>query len=371
MPTEKVDHQSEPGTDYNVPDSSKKKKKKDKVKEEKKKKALERESLRNQWKKGASKKKNVWRDAAEENLDYVDSPTIPGEKKLLSNQLAKEYNPVVMEKKIMHDSNKTRHDIGREDFVKEVWNWKNEYGETILNQLWWLGVSLDRSRECFTMDEQRLKAVIKAFVRIYKDGLIYRGHWLVIWDSLLQTTISGIEVDYIDIEGRTPLEVPGYTTPVEFGVLTLLAYPLKGGLGEIEVVTTRMKTMFGDTCIVVHPEDERYTNLHGKYAIHPFNGRRFPTVCDGILADQTFGTGAVKITPDHDLDDLWVAREEILQEVCLVETKVTSTRRGDRIMFRVWHTGQLPSKARRFSGEQGKVEFQHFQFGACTGVQAS
>ncbi|MCL7041637.1 hypothetical protein MKW94_005671 [Papaver nudicaule] len=371
MPTEKVDHQSEPGTNYNVTDSSKKKKKKDKVKEEKKKKALEWESLRTQWKKGASKKKNVRRDAAEENIDYVDSPTIPGEKKLLSNQCVKKYNPVVMEKKIMHNSNKTRHDIGREDFVKEVWDWKNEYGETILNQLRWLGVSRDRSRECFTMEEQRSKAVIKAFVRLYKDGLIYRGHWPVIWDSLLQIVISSIEVDYIAIEGRTPLEVPGYTTPVEFGVLTLLAYPLKGDLGEIEVATTRMETLFGDTCIVVHHENGRYTDLHGKYAFYPFNGRRFPTVCDGLLAVQTFGTGDVKITPDHDLDDLWVAREEILQEVCIVETKVTSTRRGDRIMYRVGRAGQLPSKAKWYNKEQGEAEFPHLQFSASQEFQLS
>ncbi|MCL7046507.1 hypothetical protein MKW94_009913 [Papaver nudicaule] len=220
---------------------------------------------------------------------------------------------VVVEKKIMRDSKRTRHDIGRENFVKEVWKWKNDHGSTILNQERRLGVSLDWSRECFTMDEQRSKAVTEAFVRLYEDRLIYRDHRLVNWDCVLRTAISDIEVDHKDIKERTLLKVPGYDTPVEFGVLTSFAYPLEGDLGEIVVATTRVETMLGDTGIAVHPEDKRYTHLHGKYAIHPFNGRRLPIVCDGILVDPKFGTGAVKITPAHDPNDFDVGKRHNLE----------------------------------------------------------
>ncbi|KAM7491377.1 hypothetical protein LguiA_034298 [Lonicera macranthoides] len=194
----------------------------------------------------------------------------------------------------------------------KVWNWKNEYGGTILKQLRCLGASLDRSRECFTMDEKRSKAVTEAFVRLYKDGLIYRDLRLVNWDCVLRTAISDIEVDYLDIKDRTLLKVPGYEKPVEFGVLISFAYPLEGGIGEIVVATTRIETMLGDTAIAIHPDDPRYKHLHGKFAIHPFNGRKLPIVCDGILVDPNFGSGAVKITPAHDPNDFEVGKRHNL-----------------------------------------------------------
>ncbi|PHT35694.1 Valine--tRNA ligase [Capsicum baccatum] len=178
---------------------------------------------------------------------------------------------VVVEKKIMRERNLTRHDIGRENFVAEVWNWKNEYGGTILKQLRRLGASLDWSRECFTMDEKRYKAVTEAFVRLSDEGLIYRASRMVHWDCVLRTAISDIEVEYTDIKERTLLNVPGYEEPVEFGLLTSFAYPLEGGLGETVVATTRIETMLGDTAIAIHPEDKRYSHLHGKFAVHPFN----------------------------------------------------------------------------------------------------
>ncbi|KAK9103448.1 hypothetical protein Sjap_020702 [Stephania japonica] len=215
---------------------------------------------------------------------------------------------VVVEKKLMRESKLTRHDVGREKFVSEVWNWKTEHGGTILNQERRLGASLDWSRECFTMDEKRSKAVTEAFVRLYREGLIYRDHRLVNWDCILKTAISDIEVDYKDIKERTLLKVPGYKDPVEFGVLTSFAYPLEEGLGEIVVATTRVETMLGDTAIAIHPEDPRYKHLHGKSAIHPFNGRRLPIVCDAVLVEPEFGTGAVKITPAHDPNDFEVGR---------------------------------------------------------------
>ncbi|KAJ4964063.1 hypothetical protein NE237_024002 [Protea cynaroides] len=220
---------------------------------------------------------------------------------------------VVVEKKIMREKKLTRHDIGREGFVSEVWKWKNQYGGTILNQLRRLGASLDWSRECFTMDEKRSKAVTEAFVRLHNEGLIYRDHRLVNWDCILRTAISDIEVDYKDIKERTLLKVPGYENPVEFGVLTSFAYPLEGGFGEIVVATTRVETMLGDTAIAIHPEDERYRALHGKFAVHPFGGRKLPIICDGILVDPTFGTGAVKITPAHDPNDFEVGKRHNLE----------------------------------------------------------
>ncbi|KAM7474595.1 hypothetical protein LguiB_021838 [Lonicera macranthoides] len=219
---------------------------------------------------------------------------------------------VVVEKKIAKERKLTRHDVGREAFVSEVWNWKNEYGGMILKQLRCLGASLDWSRECFTMDEKRSKAVTEAFVRLYKEGLIYRDLRLVNWDCVLRTAISDIEVDYLDIKDRTLLKVPGYEKPVEFGVLISFAYPLEGGIGEIVVATTRIETMLGDTAIAIHPDDPRYKHLHGKFAIHPFNGRKLPIVCDGILVDPNFGSGAVKITPAHDPNDFEVGKRHNL-----------------------------------------------------------
>ncbi|BFG19901.1 hypothetical protein CerSpe_061760 [Prunus speciosa] len=220
---------------------------------------------------------------------------------------------VVVEKKLMSEKNLTRHDIGREEFVAEVWEWKKKHGSTILQQLRRLGASLDWSRECFTMDQKRSNAVTEAFVRLHKQGLLYRDNRIVNWDCVLHTAISDIEVDYIDIEERTLLMVPGYEKPIEFGILTSFAYPLEEDLGEIVVATTRVETMLGDTAIAVHPNDERYRHLHGKHAIHPFNGRRIRIVCDEILVDPEFGTGAVKITPAHDANDFNVGKRHNLE----------------------------------------------------------
>ncbi|OIT30910.1 valine--trna ligase, mitochondrial 1 [Nicotiana attenuata] len=140
---------------------------------------------------------------------------------------------------------------------------------------------------------------------------------MVHWDCVLRTAISDIEVEYADIKEKTFLNVPGYEEPVEFGVLTSFAYPLEGGLGEIVVATTRIETMLGDTAIAIHPEDKRYSHLHGKFAIHPFNGRKLPIVCDEILVDMNFGTGAVKITPAHDPNDFEVGQRHKLEFISI------------------------------------------------------
>ncbi|XP_078181531.1 valyl-tRNA synthetase / valine-tRNA ligase (VALRS) [Carex rostrata] len=220
---------------------------------------------------------------------------------------------VVVEKKLMRERKLSRHDIGREEFVSEVWKWKNQYGGTILTQERRLGASLDWSRECFTMDEKRSIAVTEAFVRLHKEGLIYRDNRLVNWDCTLRTAISDIEVEYKEIKEETFLKVPGYSKPVQFGVIHSFAYQLEGGLGEIVVATTRIETMLGDVAIAIHSKDERYKHLHGKYAVHPFNGRRLPIICDDVLVDPSFGTGAVKITPAHDPNDFEVGKRHKLE----------------------------------------------------------
>ncbi|KAL1196003.1 Valine--tRNA ligase, mitochondrial 1 [Cardamine amara subsp. amara] len=221
---------------------------------------------------------------------------------------------VVVEKYIKSKRGLSRHDLGREEFIKEVWKWKNQSGGTIMLQQRRLGASLDWSRECFTMDEQRSKAVTEAFVRLYKEGLIYRDNRMVNWDCSLRSAISKDEVTYIEIKERTLLEVPGYKKPVEFGLLTSFAYLLEDGSGEIIVATTRVETMLGDTAIAVHPDDARYKHLHGKFAVHPFiNGRKLPIICDEELVDPNFGTGCVKITPAHDPNDFAVGKRHNLE----------------------------------------------------------
>ncbi|KAJ8513382.1 hypothetical protein OPV22_003816 [Ensete ventricosum] len=220
---------------------------------------------------------------------------------------------VAVEKKLMRENKVTRHDIGRQRFISQLWDWKNEHGGTILNQERRLGASPDWSREFFTMDEARSKAVTEAFVRLYKEGLIYRDQRIVNWDCTLQTTISDAEVDLLDISGETYRKIPDYDDEVQFGILISFAYPLEGDLGEIVVATTRVETMLGDTAIAVHSNDKRYTHLHGKRAVHPFNGRKLPVICDDNLVNFEYGTGAVKITPAHDPNEFLVGKHHHLE----------------------------------------------------------
>jgi valyl-tRNA synthetase len=190
----------------------------------------------------------------------------------------------------------SRHALGREGFVKRVWEWKEESGGTITRQLRRLGSSCDWSRERFTMDEGLSKAVLKVFVDLYKDGLIYRDKRLVNWDPKLHTAISDLEVEQKEIKGS----------------LWYFRYPVEGMEGRyIVVATTRPETMLGDTGIAVHPDDERYKDLIGKNAILPLVGRRIPIVADEH-ADPTTGSGAVKITPAHDFNDFEVGKRHNL-----------------------------------------------------------
>jgi valyl-tRNA synthetase len=211
----------------------------------------------------------------------------------------------VVEKRLYKEEGKTRHDLGREEFLKRVWEWKETYGGRITNQLRKLGVSVDWTRERFTMDDQCSKAVTEAFVQMFNDGIIYRSTRLVNWCPKLHTAISDIEVDYIDIEKPIRRAVPNHdpAKKYEFGTITSFAYEIIGQEGELVVATTRLETMLGDVAVAVHPEDPRYKHLHGAKLQHPFADRQLVVITDAELVDMEFGTGAVKITPAHDPND--------------------------------------------------------------------
>lgn len=219
----------------------------------------------------------------------------------------------VVEKMLWKDSKQTRHDLGREKFTDLVWEWKEDYHQRIKNQLKRLGASYDWNREAFTLDDERSNAVLEAFVTLHEDGTIYRASRLVNWCCALNTTLSNLEVESTEIEGRTLLKVPGYDEPVEFGVLTHFAYPVENSDEKLVVATTRPETLFGDTGIAVHPEDPRYKHLHGKFVVHPFLDRKIPIVTDAEAVDMEFGTGAVKITPAHDLNDYNTGKRQNLE----------------------------------------------------------
>ncbi|HSH15611.1 MAG TPA: class I tRNA ligase family protein, partial [Verrucomicrobiae bacterium] len=181
---------------------------------------------------------------------------------------------------------KTRHDLGREEFVKRVWQWKAESGGTITRQLRRMGASLDWSRERFTMDEGLSQAVTEVFVRLHEEGLIYRGKRLVNWDPVLHTAVSDLEV----------------VSEEEAGHLWHIRYPIAGTKEHLVVATTRPETMLGDTAVAVHPDDERYKKFIGKMVELPLTGRQIPVIADDYV-DREFGSGCVKITPAHDFND--------------------------------------------------------------------
>lgn len=225
---------------------------------------------------------------------------------------------VVVEKKIWREEKRTRHDLGRQEFINKIWSWKNEKGDRIYEQFRRLGSSVDWSRTFFTMDPSMTKAVTEAFVRMHEDGSIYRSSRLVNWSCALRSAISDIEVDKVEVAGRTFLSIPGYTDKVEFGVLVSFAYRVEGTAEEIVVATTRIETMLGDTAIAVHPNDARYKHLHGKFVVHPFTDRKLPIVVDDFV-EMEFGTGAVKITPAHDPNDYEVGKRHNLPFITILD----------------------------------------------------
>ena len=197
-----------------------------------------------------------------------------------------------------------RRELGREEFVRRVWAWKESSGGRIGAQLRRLGASLDFSRDCFTLDEARSRAVTEAFVRLHEDGLIYRGKRLVNWDPELQTALSDLEV----------------VSSEEDGHLWRLRYPLADGDGAVEVDTTRPETMLGDTGVAVHPEDARYRALVGRTVRLPLVGREIPIVADEAV-DPEFGTGCVKVTPAHDFTDHEIGRRHALEAINILTSR--------------------------------------------------
>jgi len=231
---------------------------------------------------------------------------------------------MVVERKLAEEGNASRREMGRDAFVAKVWEWKRESGDTILNQLKRLGASCDWSRDRFTMDEGLSKAVLKVFVQLYREGLIYRDKRLVNWDPHFETAISDLEVEQVEMNGnlwrfryqladgvtyRHPVAHDPDGTPTEWEERDYIV-----------VATTRPETYLGDTGVAVHADDPRYRDLIGKDVILPMVGRRIPIVADEH-ADPTKGTGAVKITPAHDFNDFQVGKRQNLRQVNVMDSK--------------------------------------------------
>ena len=200
----------------------------------------------------------------------------------------------------------SRHDLGRPDFVKKVWEWKEKSGNTITTQMRRLGDTVDWSREYFTMDDKRSKVVTETFVKLYEQGLIYRGKRLVNWDPVLQSAVSDLEVENEEKDGS----------------LWHIAYPLADGSGQLVVATTRPETMLGDVAVMVHPEDDRYKHLIGQTVTLPLVGRQIPIIADEYV-DKEFGTGVVKVTPAHDQNDYAVGQRHSLPMICVLTLTAT------------------------------------------------
>jgi valyl-tRNA synthetase len=226
-----------------------------------------------------------------------------------------------------------RRDLGRDKFIEKVWQWKKESGDTITRQLRRLGSSLDWSRERFTMDPGLSAAVQEVFIRLYREGLIYRGQRLVNWDPTLHTAISDLEV----------------ISEEEQGYLWHFNYPLAGGEGHLTVATTRPETMLGDTAVAVHPDDERYAHLIGRMVELPLSGREIPVIADDYV-EREFGTGCLKITPAHDFNDYEVGRRHglpminILDDNAAINNEAPEAYRGmDRFDARVQIVADMES----------------------------
>jgi len=219
---------------------------------------------------------------------------------------------IVVERQLQEQGIASRHDMGatppeaRKNFVSKVWEWKNQSGNTITGQMRRMGDSVDWSREYFTMDDKLSSIVNETFVRLYQQGLIYRGKRLVNWDPKLMSAVSALEVENEEKDGS----------------LWHIAYPLADGSGQLVVATTRPETMLGDAALMVHPEDERYQALIGKTVILPLVGREIPIIADDYV-DREFGTGVVKVTPAHDNNDYAVGQRHGLPMICVLTLTAT------------------------------------------------
>ncbi len=206
---------------------------------------------------------------------------------------------------------KTRHQLGRDAFVDQVWQWRGEYGDRILNQLRRIGASCDWSRERFTLDEGLSRAVNKVFVDLYQRGLIYRARRLINWCPRCETALSDLEVEHNDAASS----------------LWYIRYPLADGSGSITVATTRPETMLGDTAVAVNPDDERYAAAVGKSVTLPLMEREIPIIADAAV-DRNFGTGAVKVTPGHDSADFEIGRRHNLEQISVMDSRARINENG-------------------------------------------
>ena len=238
---------------------------------------------------------------------------------------------MVVERQLMERQQQGRRDLGRAKFLERVWQWKAESGGVIVNQLKRLGASCDWSRERFTMDEGLSRAVVKVFVELHRQGLIYKDKRLVNWDPTLLTAISDLEVQQIEVKGS----------------LWYLRYPLEGANFDpddpstfIVVATTRPETMLGDSAVAVHPHDERYAHLVGKHVILPLVGRKIPIVADEY-SDPEKGSGAVKVTPAHDFNDFEIGRRHNLPQISVLSQEGKLTLVGNEEYLRALPEGAL------------------------------
>ena len=207
----------------------------------------------------------------------------------------------VVERQLKKEGKK-RDDLGREKFIERVWEWKKEYGDRILNQIRRMGASVDWTAERFTLDEGLSKAVREVFVRLFHEGLIYKGNYIVNWCNLCHTALADDEVEHAPKKGK----------------LYQIRYPLSDGSGELVVATTRPETMLGDVAVAVHPEDPRYSHAVGKMVTLPLVGTQIPVIADAYV-DMEFGTGALKITPAHDMNDWALARTHGLPVIAVID----------------------------------------------------
>ncbi len=210
----------------------------------------------------------------------------------------------------------SRYDLGREKFMEQAWDWKEEYAQHIREQWEKLGLSLDYGHERFTLDDGLSEAVRTVFVKLYEKGLIYRGEYIINWDPQARTALSDIEVIHKEVEGA----------------FYHMTYPLTDGSGVVEIATTRPETMLGDTGVAVHPDDERYQELIGKTVILPLMDKEIPIVADEYV-DREFGTGVVKITPAHDPNDFEVGNRHDLPRVNVMNDDGTMNENAEYILI--------------------------------------
>jgi len=242
-----------------------------------------------------------------------------------------------------------RHALGRDAFIERVWQWKGEKGGAILEQLQRLGASCDWERARFTMDEGLSKAVREVFVRLHDEGLIYKANYLVNWCPRCHTALSDLEVEHKEVEGA----------------FYHLLYRIDGTDETVEIATTRPETLLGDTAVAVHPEDERYTHLHGRSVILPVLGRKIPIIADGYVA-RDFGTGVLKVTPGHDPNDFLLGRKHHLEEISIFDLDAKVNENGgpyaglDRFEAREKIVADLQA-----SGELIQVDEHLHQVGHC------